>query len=108
MQSLKDQNWVLYYALIEKYLKELAPIIYTPTEVRPLKLSLNSYPSFNEEKLPFRISLVLQFHPHLGGRVMEYILTYVPFIMHSSNSTGRGDCPVFAFIQEKRRVILDL
>ena len=33
LQSLKAQNWVLYYAFIGKYLKELVPIIYTPTEV---------------------------------------------------------------------------
>lgn len=33
LQSLRDQNWVLYYALITKHLKELIPIIYTPTEV---------------------------------------------------------------------------
>jgi len=33
MQSLKAQNWVLYYALLGKYLRELMPIIYTPTEV---------------------------------------------------------------------------
>ena len=34
LQSLRDQNWVLYYALITRHLKELIPIIYTPTEVR--------------------------------------------------------------------------
>jgi malate dehydrogenase (oxaloacetate-decarboxylating) len=33
LQSLKDQNWVLYYALVRKYLREMVPIIYTPTEV---------------------------------------------------------------------------
>ena len=33
MQSLKAQNWVLYYALLGRYLRELMPIIYTPTEV---------------------------------------------------------------------------
>ena len=32
LQSLKDQNWVLYYALIQRHLKELIPIIYTPTQ----------------------------------------------------------------------------
>lgn len=31
-QSLKDQNWVLYYSLIQRHLKELIPIIYTPTQ----------------------------------------------------------------------------
>ena len=29
---MKAQNWVLYYALIGRHLKELMPIIYTPTE----------------------------------------------------------------------------
>jgi malate dehydrogenase (oxaloacetate-decarboxylating) len=33
MQSLKDQNWVLHYALLRRHLTELTPIIYTPTEV---------------------------------------------------------------------------
>ena len=33
LQSLKGQNWVLYYQLITRHLRELIPIIYTPTEV---------------------------------------------------------------------------
>lgn len=33
LQSLKDQNWVLYFALLSRHLRELIPIIYTPTEV---------------------------------------------------------------------------
>lgn len=33
LQSLKDQNWTLYYSLISRHLKELIPIIYTPTQV---------------------------------------------------------------------------
>ena len=36
LQSLRDQNWVLYYGLISSHLKELIPIIYTPTEVRDM------------------------------------------------------------------------
>ncbi|KAK0466134.1 uncharacterized protein EV420DRAFT_1709953 [Desarmillaria tabescens] len=32
LQSLKDQNWVLYFALLSRHLRELVPIIYTPTE----------------------------------------------------------------------------
>ncbi|KAF7973170.1 hypothetical protein HWV62_15855 [Athelia sp. TMB] len=32
LQSLKSQNWVLYYTLISRHLRELIPIIYTPTE----------------------------------------------------------------------------
>jgi malate dehydrogenase (oxaloacetate-decarboxylating) len=35
LQSLRDQNWVLYYSLISRHLRELIPIIYTPTEVQP-------------------------------------------------------------------------
>ena len=33
LQSLKEQNWTLYYALLARHLRELVPIIYTPTEV---------------------------------------------------------------------------
>ncbi|KAF8167155.1 hypothetical protein B0H34DRAFT_779044 [Crassisporium funariophilum] len=36
LQSLKDQNWVLYYALLARHLKELVPIIYTPTEAEAI------------------------------------------------------------------------
>ncbi|EKM61641.1 uncharacterized protein PHACADRAFT_156892 [Phanerochaete carnosa HHB-10118-sp] len=32
LQSLRDQNWVLYYGLVQRHLKELVPIIYTPTQ----------------------------------------------------------------------------
>ncbi|PCH34392.1 hypothetical protein WOLCODRAFT_130361 [Wolfiporia cocos MD-104 SS10] len=32
LQSLKDQNWVLYYSLLSGHLEELTPITYTPTE----------------------------------------------------------------------------
>ena len=32
MTSMKDQNWVLYYKLIQDHLKEMFSIIYTPTE----------------------------------------------------------------------------
>lgn len=34
LQSMKEQNWVLYYTLLTRHLRELVPIIYTPTEVR--------------------------------------------------------------------------
>jgi malate dehydrogenase (oxaloacetate-decarboxylating) len=34
MQSLKDQNWVLFWAMLERHLRDLIPIVYTPTEVR--------------------------------------------------------------------------
>ncbi|KAH7920940.1 hypothetical protein BV22DRAFT_1073124 [Leucogyrophana mollusca] len=32
LQSLKEQNWVLYYSLLSRHLRELTSIIYTPTE----------------------------------------------------------------------------
>ncbi|WWC72037.1 uncharacterized protein I206_105996 [Kwoniella pini CBS 10737] len=32
LASLKSQNWTLYYALLSKYLIEMFPIVYTPTE----------------------------------------------------------------------------
>ena len=34
LQSLKVQNWTLYYALSSRNLSDLVPIIYTPTEVK--------------------------------------------------------------------------
>ncbi|KAF8990396.1 hypothetical protein BDQ17DRAFT_1371957 [Cyathus striatus] len=36
LQSLKDQNWTLYYALISRHLKELVPVIYTPTQAEAI------------------------------------------------------------------------
>ncbi|CAG7846996.1 NAD-dependent malic enzyme, mitochondrial Short=NAD-ME; Flags: Precursor [Serendipita indica DSM 11827] len=36
LESLKTQNWVLYFALLQKYLKELMPIVYTPTEAEAI------------------------------------------------------------------------
>jgi len=36
LQSLKSQNWVLYYALISRHLRGLIPIIYTPTEAEAI------------------------------------------------------------------------
>ncbi|KAI0271444.1 hypothetical protein BC834DRAFT_859525 [Gloeopeniophorella convolvens] len=32
LQSLKEQNWVLFYQLLLRHLRELMPIVYTPTE----------------------------------------------------------------------------
>lgn len=43
LQSLKDQNRILYFALLGKHLRELIPIIYTPTEVRPYSASFRSF-----------------------------------------------------------------
>ncbi|KAH8836027.1 hypothetical protein DL96DRAFT_1454568 [Flagelloscypha sp. PMI_526] len=36
LQSLKEQNWVLYYQLLSRHLDELVPIIYTPTEAEAI------------------------------------------------------------------------
>ncbi|OJA16884.1 hypothetical protein AZE42_08502 [Rhizopogon vesiculosus] len=36
LQSLKEQNWVLYYSLLSRHLTELTPIIYTPTEAEAI------------------------------------------------------------------------
>lgn len=36
LQSLKEQNWVLYYSLLSRHLKELTSIIYTPTEAEAI------------------------------------------------------------------------
>ncbi|KAF5385112.1 hypothetical protein D9615_000957 [Tricholomella constricta] len=36
LQSLKEQNWVLYYSLVARHLSELVPIIYTPTEAEAI------------------------------------------------------------------------
>lgn len=36
LQSLKDQDWVLYYTLLARHLEELTPIIYTPTEAEAI------------------------------------------------------------------------
>ncbi|TFK69066.1 hypothetical protein BDN72DRAFT_768482 [Pluteus cervinus] len=36
LQSLKEQNWVLYYTLLRRHLRELTPVIYTPTEAEAI------------------------------------------------------------------------
>ncbi|KAL6307798.1 hypothetical protein BKA93DRAFT_727171 [Sparassis latifolia] len=36
LQSMRDQNWVLYYSLISRHLREMIPIIYTPTEAEAI------------------------------------------------------------------------
>ncbi|KAF4573567.1 NAD-dependent malic enzyme, mitochondrial [Pleurotus pulmonarius] len=56
MRTLKDQNWVLYYSLISQHLKELIPIIYTPTQAEAIanyshlfRRSEGLYLTFNEQ-----------------------------------------------------------
>ncbi|KAF4612419.1 hypothetical protein D9613_004595 [Agrocybe pediades] len=58
LQSLKDQNWTLYYSLLARHLKELTPIIYTPTEAEAIasyshifRRSEGLYLSYPEEDL---------------------------------------------------------
>ncbi|KAJ7040251.1 hypothetical protein C8F04DRAFT_1230938 [Mycena alexandri] len=36
LQSLKNQNMVLYYTLLTRHLRELIPVIYTPTEAEAI------------------------------------------------------------------------
>ncbi|KAF8816213.1 Aminoacid dehydrogenase-like protein [Phlegmacium glaucopus] len=36
LQSLKGQNWTLYYAVLTRHLRELVPVIYTPTEAEAI------------------------------------------------------------------------
>ncbi|KAG8906712.1 NAD-dependent malic enzyme, mitochondrial [Tulasnella sp. 403] len=36
LQSLKAQNWVLYYSLLGRHLREVLPIVYTPTEAEAI------------------------------------------------------------------------
>ncbi|KAJ7103186.1 hypothetical protein B0H15DRAFT_811311 [Mycena belliarum] len=36
LQSMKSQNFVLYYTLLSRHLRELIPIIYTPTEAEAI------------------------------------------------------------------------
>jgi malate dehydrogenase (oxaloacetate-decarboxylating) len=42
LQSLKEQNSVLFYQLLLRHLKELMPIVYTPTEARAVITSSTS------------------------------------------------------------------
>ena len=51
LQSLKEQNTVLFYQLLLRHLRELMPIIYTPTEVR---LTSRVHFRFKVHRLPGR------------------------------------------------------
>ncbi|ELU42583.1 nad-dependent malic enzyme [Rhizoctonia solani AG-1 IA] len=54
LQSLKQQNWVLYYSLLARHLKEMMPIIYTPTEVGRIvssHRSINGQPYLGRDRL---------------------------------------------------------
>ncbi|PVF97959.1 Aminoacid dehydrogenase-like protein [Serendipita vermifera] len=36
LDSLRAQNWILYYAVLQRHLKELLPVVYTPTEAEAI------------------------------------------------------------------------
>ncbi|KAH9923161.1 uncharacterized protein BXZ73DRAFT_103959 [Epithele typhae] len=59
LQSLKEQNWVLYYVLLERHLTELMPIIYTPTEVRLLLFQGSMEEDFLAETEGRQIDLIV-------------------------------------------------
>lgn len=65
--SMRDQNIVLFYAILQKYTKKVFPIIYTPTEGefiakysrvfrRPSGGCFLSYPDYSKEKIEAYLS----------------------------------------------------
>lgn len=70
LQSLKDQNWVLYYTLVSSHLQELVPIIYTPTEVRTLDYRSRYYTH------RFHQAEAISNYSHLFRRSEGLYLTY--------------------------------
>ncbi|KAI0721419.1 hypothetical protein C8T65DRAFT_566144 [Cerioporus squamosus] len=76
LQSLKDQNWVLYYALLSRHLTELIPIIYTPTEAEAIA---NYSHLFRRSEglyltLPSRDSMEEDFLEQTRGRQIDLIV----------------------------------
>lgn len=69
LQSLKDQNWTLYYALLSRHSKELVPIIYTPIQVTcdPINL-LTLFKSFRGD--------AISSYSHLLRRSEGFYLTF--------------------------------
>ncbi|PPQ75753.1 hypothetical protein CVT24_002658 [Panaeolus cyanescens] len=63
LQSVKEQNWTLYYALLARHLKELVPVIYTPTQADAIQKYSHlfrrseglylSYPEFDDMERTF-------------------------------------------------------
>ncbi|KAF9545124.1 Aminoacid dehydrogenase-like protein, partial [Agrocybe pediades] len=76
LQSLKDQNWTLYYSLLARHMKELTPIIYTPTEAEAItsyshifQHSKGLYLSYPEEDL-----MEQAFLEQMHGREIDLIV----------------------------------
>ncbi|KAF9819241.1 hypothetical protein IEO21_02280 [Rhodonia placenta] len=76
LQSLKDQNYVLYYALISRHLEELIPIIYTPTEAEAIsnyshlfRRSEGLYLTF-----PHQASMEEDFLEQIKGREIDLVV----------------------------------
>ncbi|KAF8079277.1 hypothetical protein FPV67DRAFT_108346 [Lyophyllum atratum] len=76
LQSLKDQNWVLYYTLLSRHLEELVPIIYTPTEAEAI--SKYSHLFRRSEGLyltfPHQDTMEEDFLEQAGGRDIDLIV----------------------------------
>ncbi|KAI1786789.1 hypothetical protein LXA43DRAFT_1032048 [Ganoderma leucocontextum] len=76
LQSLKEQNWVLYYALLSRHLQEMIPIIYTPTEAEAIT---NYSHLFRRSEglfltLPLQDSLEEDFLAETEGRQIDLIV----------------------------------
>lgn len=72
LQSLKDQNWTLYYALLARHLRELIPIIYTPTEV---SIPYDVINSDNNDTTIFQAEAI-ESYSHLFRRSEGMFLTF--------------------------------
>lgn len=86
--SLKGQNWVLYYSLLGRHLKEVLPIIYTPTEAEAIanyshlfRKSEGLYLSY-----PFRERMEKDFLHYIKGKTFDLIV-----VSDSEAILGIGD-----------------
>ncbi|KAF8832854.1 hypothetical protein HHX47_DHR1001898 [Lentinula edodes] len=79
LQSMKDQNWVLFYSLLTRHLRELIPIIYTPTEGWPHeRIRGKEYDDF-VDKYAFPKSILLyQLSTSLLSRFVQLVRKYFP------------------------------
>ncbi|TBU26601.1 hypothetical protein BD311DRAFT_667195 [Dichomitus squalens] len=76
LQSLKEQNWVLYYALLSRHLQEMTPIIYTPTEAEAISNYSHLFRRSEGVFLtyPLRDSLEEDFLAETKGRQIDLIV----------------------------------
>jgi len=88
LQSLKAQNWVLYYSLLGRHLREVLPIVYTPTEAEAIanyshlfRKSEGLYLSY-----PFRERMEKDFLLAIKGRKIDLIV-----VSDSEAILGIGD-----------------